>query len=60
MNDNTIFAIFTIGCVTAMQIIAWAVGFNGQVWAFTSLLIGLIAGSILGFKLQLHYKPPTK
>jgi len=35
--------------VAGMQLFAWHSGLNGQVFAFTSLIIGLTAGSILGF-----------
>jgi len=51
MNDKTIFAIFAISCVTFLQVVAWTMGFNGAIFAFTSLIIGAIAGSILGFSI---------
>ena len=45
---------FQFGCVVVvvsagLQSFAWYLGFNGQVFAFTSLIIGLTAGSLLGF-----------
>jgi len=50
MNDKTIFAIFFISVVAILQVVAWIMGFNGQVFAFTSLIIGLASGAVLGFK----------
>ena len=52
MEDKTIVAIVAIVCVTALQVAAWVCGFNGQVFAFTSLIIGGVVGSILGFTFQ--------
>ena len=52
MNDKTMFAVVVVLCVSALQGIAWYLGFNGQVFAFTSLIIGLTAGSILGFSFR--------
>ena len=52
MNDKTIFALVCIGVISVSQWIAWYLGVNGQVFAFTSLIIGLISGSILGFSFQ--------
>lgn len=49
MNDKQQFAAIVISVVAILQGIAWIVGINGAVWAFTSLVIGLVAGSILGF-----------
>jgi len=49
MKDKMIFSMFLIVVVAAVQIVAWICGFDGQVFAFTSLVIGLTAGSILGF-----------
>jgi len=50
MNDKTIFAFFVISVTASLQVVAWLLGFNGAVFAFTSLIIGLTAGVILGFK----------
>lgn len=55
MEDKTLktmFAMFVISAVTVLQLVAWYLQFNGTVFAFTSLIIGLTAGSILGFSLQ--------
>ena len=49
MKDKMIFGMFLIVVVAALQIVAWICTFDGQVFAFTSLIIGLTAGSILGF-----------
>lgn len=52
MNEKTIkviFAMFVIGVVATMQGVAWYIGFNGTVFAFTSLIIGAVAGAVLGF-----------
>jgi len=50
VNDKTTFAMFVISIVAILQGMAWLLGFNGAVFAFTSLVIGLSAGVILGFK----------
>lgn len=50
MNDKTIFAIFVICVAALLQVVAWLMGFNGTVFAFTSLIIGLASGAMLGFK----------
>jgi len=52
MNEKTIFAIFVISIVALLQMVAWTLGFNGTVFAFTSLVIGLTAGTILGFSVN--------
>ena len=49
LNEKTIFAMFVIVVVAIIQGYAWYIGVDGQVFAFTSLVIGLAAGSILGF-----------
>jgi len=52
MNAKTIkifFSMYVIGVVALLQMVAWTLEFDGTVFAFTSLLIGAIAGSILGF-----------
>ena len=48
--DKYIFGMFVIGIAAALQGAAWALGKNGLVFAFTSLIIGSVAGSILGFQ----------
>jgi len=50
LNEKTSFAIFVICVVAGLQAMAWFMGFNGAVFAFTSLIIGLTSGVILGFK----------
>jgi len=50
MNEKTLFAMFIIAIVASLQMSAWYMGFNGAVFAFTSLIIGLSAGTVLGFK----------
>ena len=50
MNEKTVFAIYIISVVAVLQVVAWLMGFNGAVFAFTSLIIGLSAGVVLGFK----------
>lgn len=52
MNEKTIFAMFSISIVASLQVIAWYCGFNGAIFAFTSLIIGGIVGSILGFSVH--------
>ena len=51
MDDKTVFAIIAICLVTFIQLVAWHGGHNGQVFAFTSLIIGLIVGKILNIAL---------
>jgi len=43
---------FSIGVVSSMQFYAWHSGHNGTIFAFTSLVIGAVVGSILGFSLK--------
>jgi len=55
MDEKTlkiVFAMFSIGIVASLQYIAWVNNINGAVFAFTSLIIGGIVGSILGFSLR--------
>jgi hypothetical protein len=55
MDEKTtriIFAMFSIGVVASMQVIAWYFGFNGAVFAFTSLVIGLIIGKVLDIAIK--------
>ena len=47
--DKTTFAIIVICIVAGLQALAWGLGINGAVFNFTSLIIGAIAGAILGF-----------
>jgi len=54
--DKDKFALTVIGTVAVLQGIAWFCGFNGQVFAFTSLIIGSITGSVLGFSFGLKKK----
>lgn len=44
---------YVIAIVAALQGIAWYLGYNGAIFGFTSLIIGLTAGSLLG----LSFKP---
>jgi len=53
--DDTLkvkFAVYVIGIIAAIQGGAWYFGHNGQVFAFTSLVIGLTVGSVLGFSFK--------
>ena len=43
---------FIISVVAILQGAAWIVGFDGAVFAFTSLIIGGIAGSLFGFSIS--------
>ena len=52
MEEKYAIALIIIGCMTVLQISAWIIGANGQVFAFTSLIIGGIAGSLFGFSLS--------
>ena len=49
-----IFGMFVIAIVAGLQVVAWVMGFNGAVFAFTSLIIGSVAGTVLGFKLNVE------
>jgi len=44
------FGAFGIACMTGLQIFAWYTGHDGMVFATTTGLSGLIAGSLLGFQ----------
>lgn len=48
-KDKLVFAGFVIGVCAILQGIAWLTGRNGQVFAFTSLVIGGISGAVFGF-----------
>lgn len=52
MNEKLVFAMFVISVVSVLQGVAWYIGFNGTVFAFTSLIIGGVVGSIFGFSLS--------
>lgn len=55
MNEKTLKAIigmYILSIVALLQLVAWYFGFNGQVFAFTSLIIGGITGTLLGFSLK--------
>ena len=56
MSDKFIFAMYVIGIVTVLQGIAWFLGINGQIWAFTSLVIGVIAGAVLKVSIDVKNK----
>lgn len=45
--DKYTFGIIVIVIVAAMQLTAWYIGENGTVFAFTSLIVGLVVGKIL-------------
>ncbi len=47
--DKYSFGVIVILVVSAMQLIAWYMGQNGTVFAFTSLIVGLVVGKILDF-----------
>jgi len=47
-NAKWYFGGFVIACVSLLQIVAWAGGHDGQVFALTSAAIGGIAGALLG------------
>ena len=50
MEDKTILGLFSLGCLTALQLFAWYSGHNGVVFATTSGIFGLIAGSLFNIK----------
>jgi len=52
MEDKYIIALVIIGLCSVTQWVAWYIGVNGQVFAFTSLIIGAIAGSLFGFSIH--------
>lgn len=52
MNDKFIFGSVAIVCATGLQCAAWFFGYNGQVFALTSLVIGGVTGTLLGFKIS--------
>lgn len=49
-----IIAVTGLICVTALQITAWTLGYNGSVFALTSSVIGGITGFALGFKINIQ------
>jgi hypothetical protein len=48
--------VFICFIIAAVQCAAWYFGKNGTVFAFTSLTIGAIAGSIFGFSVNLKLR----
>ena len=50
--SKNVFAAICVIMVGIMQIVACALGFNGQIFAFTSALIGGITGFILGITIK--------
>lgn len=61
MKDKIMFAVYAIlmvTMVTILQIVAWDFEIDGHVFAFTSLIIGGIVGSIFGFS-PVRDKPQT-
>lgn len=60
MNDKQQFATILIILTASMQITAWIMNKNGAVWAFTSLVIGLVAGAILNLKIHVKDKSEKK
>ena len=47
-----VFAGFVIAVVGILQGVAWLMGKNGTIFAFTSLVIGGVAGAVLGISLK--------
>jgi len=52
--SNKVFGIIAIGIIALLQLYAWYCGFDGYVFAFTSVIIGAICGAILGFTINLN------
>lgn len=52
MNEKLIFGMYAITIVAILQGVAWYVGFNGQMFALTALVIGGVIGSIFGFSIK--------
>jgi len=50
MNEKCIIGLSGILCVTGLQIAAWIMGFNGQVFALTGAVIGGVVGYFLGWE----------
>jgi hypothetical protein len=46
------FAAWVISIVAIMQCVSWILGLNGTTWAFSSLVIGGIVGTMLGIKIS--------
>jgi len=49
MKDKLKVGCYVIAIVAGLQLYAWHTGHDGQVFAFTSLVIGAIAGTMMGF-----------
>lgn len=50
-----VFGMFIIVVMASLQLYAWHCNHNGIVFAFTSTIIGLTAGSVLGFEWGLKH-----
>lgn len=48
--DKYQFGLIAIAIVGSLQCVAWLTHKNGQIFAFTSLVIGLVIGKILDIK----------
>lgn len=53
MDQRFVFGMFVIVVCAALQAMAWYLNINGTVFAFTSLIIGLTAGTLLGFSIDI-------
>jgi len=49
--SNKVFGMFAIAIIASMQLYAWHSGFNGTIFAFTSLCIGGIIGAVYRIKI---------
>ena len=54
MSDKMLFGLISMGIVGLIQIVAFLTGHNGAVFNFTTLIIGGIVGSALGFSINLN------
>lgn len=51
--NKYVFGMYLIGVVAVLQGIAWLLGKDGAVFAFTSAVIGAVGGILLGIKLPI-------
>lgn len=47
-----VFAVFSVSIAASLQVAAWYFGHNGAVFAFVTLIIGGVIGSIFGFSVN--------
>jgi len=56
MQDKTIVTITALVCLTIIQAVAWALGFNGQITVFVTALFTAVLGFFTGINFTVKYQ----